>query len=327
MIEREPSITARIKEFLRVGHGEGFSPWYIANLLKIKRSTAKATLHRLRTRGEISYHRRGRSRDIWGYYSWSEELQERNRIEQLDSGPEIHNFKIYIQRPLVQVGEALYQKIGTELIREITDRIHPEVQQKRSSTYLYYELSPARKLTIGIHEKGSIEVWLKCGENPLALRDFSLYLKWLEMLFGPCWQYSDPRIQQIEFNRDYQGINVNGFSNITVQNAEKELLQIYNKENSLRREKRFFTDISPKHLADEFQKINIEADSFVAAAHTGELRTEILGLKTQIQTLAKENGDLKGQIQELTGVLTDFVTTFRNPIPADVGTGPPAGYG
>ncbi|MDG6224675.1 MAG: hypothetical protein QCI82_04090, partial [Candidatus Thermoplasmatota archaeon] len=87
MLSKGPSITDRIRELLHRSEGEPWSPWEIARILEIKRTTAKSILHRLRVRGEISYYRRGRSRDIPGFYTWSLELQERNKIEALDSGP------------------------------------------------------------------------------------------------------------------------------------------------------------------------------------------------------------------------------------------------
>lgn len=306
------TLTNRILYLLGSAPGEPYNPYTIARILNAKRTSITSILSRLRRAGKVQSYRRGKSKPIPGFYCISEDLEDREILERIRDPPALHNIKIYLPEVLVTVGEEKYRKRREDLIREISRRI-PDAEQKGS--FFYLEISPRRKLTIGIHNNGSLEAWLKCGENPLPIPDYPQYIRFLEMLIGPeIWRSSDPVVQQMEFNQDARGVQISGLSSISVERSIKETVQIYNKHldgDLLRAEKRYFLELSPDAIAREISRIDKQGDNLVLGSRIQEIQNNIRSQENQIRGIHQE-------IRALTSLLALSLKS-RSIIPGDPG--------
>lgn len=305
------TLTNRIRRILEGSPGEPWTPYEISKITGGIRGSVSKILSRLRSRGDIQQYRRGKhSGGFRGFYTYNPEIHRKEILEGLEKREEIHNFKIFIEKPIIEIQGSQYQKLSGEILQEIQEKIPGiEIKENQKWIYCYHEMGPSRNLTIGISKTtGSIQLWLKCGNNPLPLGDFHLYIRFMEVLFSPWWNTSNTIVQQLEINQDIEGINVNGFSNLTIQQADKEILQIYNKGNSLRNEKRYILDdLSTKSLAYEFSKHNEKSDNLVQSARITDLRNEIQTLKETVQQMGKENKDLRGDLRDLISSINTMV--------------------
>lgn len=310
------TLTNRVQMLLEGSPGEPWSPWQLSKILNANRKSICTIVSRLRKRGIIQqYQVRGRP-PMNGFYSFTP--PQPTPLSNQDPPFQIHNFQIWIERPLIEMNGRTLQVIGMDILNNIKTKLpYVEIEEKRTSTYCYYNLGPNRKLTLQIAPKGSITIWTECSNNPIMINDFSLYLRFLEMLFSEFWITSNPRVRQLDFNRDYKGITINNFSNITVQDVERELIQIYNKGTDLRTEKRFFTDLKPEILAREMEKIGKPGTELVTA-------TKLQELHDQINNLTKSNQELRKGFNETIQAVNTLVMVYSTP---SVNNNRPEGYG
>jgi len=183
-----------------------------------------------------------------------------------------------------------------------------EVNKQVTSTYVYYKFGPDRNLTVQIAPKGSITIWMECSNNALPIQDFPTYLRFLEMMFSDFWVTSEVRWKQGDFNVDFKNFHIAGLSNLCIQDVERELIQLYNKGEDFRVEKRIFADIGARELAQEIQRVGSKPTSPDILLQN----TNISEINTRINTLQKEQKQISVAIEELLKIQTIFVSQYRN---------------
>lgn len=306
------TLTNRVRCLLEGSPGEPWNPYEIARITIGKRDTIKKILYRLKKRGEIQQYRRGKhSTPFRGFYTYSPEIQNKEIREELEKELEIHNVRIFVSKPIIEIKGSQYQKLATDIIKEIPEKF-PEIEKKeyQKMVYFYLDTGPHRQLTIGISKTtGSVQLWLKCGNHPLPIGEYPFYLRFLESVFSDWWHTSDSEVQWMELNDpDEYGININGLSNISVKDSENQLIHFYNKFNALRKEKRYYPkDLTPQALATEIINFNDKADNLVIPARITDLRNDVTTLKDSIREMDKENKDLRRDLRDLISTMKTMV--------------------
>lgn len=331
-----PSLTQRVLTLLATNPEWPYSPWEIRRIftqelrIAISRGSLTKIVSRLRRNGRIQYYKRHpEAPPMRGYYTISPHQDIWKFLEKIRGAPQIHNTKIYVLEALVPAGDRLLRPRPEDLFNEILAR-NPGAEGSGNRKWVYLDLAPGRRLTLGIHQNGSMEAWLKCGTQPLPLPEYGQYLKLLRFIIGPdIWDHSQKEVQQIEFNEDYQGVRINGLSNISVDRSEGEILQIYQKyDDTVRAEKRYFLHgLEPEVLAREINRVDKKADGLIKTAHIASLNDEVRTIKSEIQNLT---GALHAQTAVLSIITSSLGKTLPpHSIPVNPGTsdrGPPDGY-
>lgn len=84
------------------------------------------------------------------------------------------------------------------------------------------------KVTITIHRKELIEIWLNCNKTGLTIMEFYGFSQWVGGLFPKILQ-CQWLVKQYGLNVDYPRIQLDGIESLTLTMFEKSLLRIYNK--------------------------------------------------------------------------------------------------
>jgi len=327
-LDKGPTLTQRILTVLSHSPGEPYSPWFLSRILDADPKSISGILSKLLKKGLIQKYRRGPGFPMKGYYCISETIKETELLEKVRDPPRIHNPKIYIQRASVERDGQIYHVRPEDLRRTLEIQI-PNATRKGNHYYL--DIGDKRHLTIGIHNNGAVEIWLKCGENALHLTEYPLYLLYVKTLIGhDIWNNSSPELQQLEYNEDYRGIRISGMSSISVEDSEKAVIQIYQKHTeTVRAEKRYWLQgLNPETLAEEIVRIEKKGDGLVRGAQLSEM----------VKQISNQRREIAGIRQEMFALTTVLAATLRTqsragtprpdpPIMEPPDPGPFPGYG
>lgn len=93
-----------------------------------------------------------------------------------------------------------------------------------------------RKITITIHSKGLIEIFIQASENPLVLPEFLRCLDWLNGYFVGVTPFKrrDVRLVQVGVARDFEHLRLEGVKSLSLRKFVNDWCQIYNKNGGVR---------------------------------------------------------------------------------------------
>jgi len=191
------SYLSIVLDFFRKNAPKEYNIKSISKILKIKYATVKSTIYRLYQRGKLKRTHRGFYRA-----TVDEEL-----VPSLGNPPiELHGIKI----------EGKLQKfidgISYETKRKIEALGFEETTNNRFFNRLYYK---GRKITVTIHEKGLIEVWINSSDNPMGYEEFKGLLVYLDGYLEPLMPIGERKVRQIGLNRDYRELRLDGVSSLS----------------------------------------------------------------------------------------------------------------
>lgn len=225
--KRNLSYGQQILLFLRKNAPSEYNVKTISKTLNISYNATKVALSRLRKAGKVKRPHRGFYR-----VAIDEEL-----VYSLGNPPiELHGIKI----------EGKLQKaidgISSDTKRKIEALGFVETTNNRSCHSLYFK---GRKITITIHEKGLVEVWVKSSNNPMNYEEFRDLLTYLNGFTEPIMPIVEQRVRQIGLNRDYRELRLDGVNCITLRNFMNAMGRIYYREkDNVRVEQHITTEIS-----------------------------------------------------------------------------------
>jgi len=95
-----------------------------------------------------------------------------------------------------------------------------------------------RKITITIHSKGLVELFIHATNNPLTLQDFLRCLDYLDGFFSDIvlFKRSEVQVRQIGIARDFEHLRLEGVSSVSLRKFVNDWCQIYNKNKGVRME-------------------------------------------------------------------------------------------
>ena len=93
-----------------------------------------------------------------------------------------------------------------------------------------------RKITITIHSKGLVEIFIQASENPLVFPDFLRCLDWLNGYFVGVTPFKrrDVRLVQVGVARDFEHLRLEGVKSLSLRKFVNDWCQIYNKNSGVR---------------------------------------------------------------------------------------------
>lgn len=92
-----------------------------------------------------------------------------------------------------------------------------------------------RKITITVHSKGLIEIFVSASNNPFGLLDFSHWLDWLNGFFDPLlFSRKEMWVRQIGYGRDFRVLRLEGVSSVSLQVMMNVWSQVYQKGDMVR---------------------------------------------------------------------------------------------
>jgi len=114
-----------------------------------------------------------------------------------------------------------------------------------------------RWLTITVHEKGLVEVFCRCGDNPLSFQEFVRFGDFLSGFFQPVMLFksNEVLVRQIALNRDFWELNLDGARSITLHRFRNDWARVYQRHDGcVRFEHHLCLDIT---LDDAFNSLSL----------------------------------------------------------------------
>lgn len=95
-----------------------------------------------------------------------------------------------------------------------------------------------RKITITIHSRGLVEIFIHATNHPLALQDFLRCLDYLDGFFSNIvlFKRSEVKVRQVGLARDFEHLRLEGVQSISLRKFVNDWCQIYNKNRGVRME-------------------------------------------------------------------------------------------
>ena len=317
--------------------GTPYFPSEIAHELSIKRSTVKATLHRLRASGILkNYFPHNKTRAVTGFYVLPE-INTQEILERLKE-PGLHGIGIHIERPLDN-NKRIYP--WEQILDRIKSQLHDGYEIKKSKTCLTLTHRYGwRKLVFVLYyQKNSIRTWLNSSESPLLYREFAGLLDHLSVILGDIWHNSVSICDELGDSDDYKLLQIKEHKSVKLQVVKNQFSQIYEKHKTDIEKLRVETHIYPynqtefleKALKEENDRINRIVDNANHKETSFKIETLITTVQevtTELQSVKRENRELKSNIETLTGALLQYFKIQNENSPSDVqGGGPVGGQG
>lgn len=108
----------------------------------------------------------------------------------------------------------------------------------------YQRVFRERVVTITIHDKGLVEVFVKTDEVPFDFQEFDCFVAWIEGILEGV-EPSSWHIRQVGFNVDIIGLRLDGISSLKLSTFKNAWLQIYQRgDDVVRFESHLVTDVT-----------------------------------------------------------------------------------
>jgi len=214
--------SAAVLEFLRGNAPDEYNVRTISKLLGISRNQVKVALHRLYKAGKVKRPHRGFYRATI----------DKSLVHSLGN-PEIKFHGIKIEAKLSKPMDGITARIKALGFESKTNG--------RFCRVLWYE---GRKITITLHCKGLVEIWVRSSDNPLNFEELRALLTFLNGFLEPLGPLANRVLRQIGLNKDYRSLRLDGVTSIPLNDFMNSVARIYQKEkDTLRVEKHIETNI------------------------------------------------------------------------------------
>lgn len=114
-----------------------------------------------------------------------------------------------------------------------------------------------RWVTITVHEKGLVEVFCRCGDNPLSFQDFVRFGDFLSGFFQSVMLFksNEVLVRQVALNRDFWELNLDGVRSVTLHRFRNDWARVYQRHDGcVRFEHHLCLDIT---LDDAFNSLSL----------------------------------------------------------------------
>lgn len=98
---------------------------------------------------------------------------------------------------------------------------------------IFGEVFNGRSVTITVHQKGMIEVWVNASKAPLGFEEFDRFCFWLHGKFSGIVLEHEWKISQIGINCDIEQMHIDGFKSMTLKAWRNAWAQIYQKQKDV----------------------------------------------------------------------------------------------
>ena len=217
--KRSNSQQVHLLNFLRETAPGEYNPKTLSKALGIPYSNTRTYLTRLCKKGKIK-------RPYRGFYRAT--IDEK-LIQKLGNPPiQFHGIKI----------EATLQKaidgITPEIISKLLTLGFEEKTNNRYCTRIYFK---GRPVTLTIHGKGFVEIFIKSSDKPLSAQEFEGVINFLNGFMHSISPLANRKLVQIGMNRDFMDVRLDGLKSGSLKVASNALARVYeHKSNGLRTE-------------------------------------------------------------------------------------------
>ena len=101
---------------------------------------------------------------------------------------------------------------------------------------IYPDSFNGRVVTITVHSKGLVELWLKTSKNPLGFEEFDKFCYWVYGMFSGVVLEHTWKLSQLGINVDTEVLELDGFKKLSLKHWRNAWFQIYQKEKGLLRQ-------------------------------------------------------------------------------------------
>lgn len=115
-----------------------------------------------------------------------------------------------------------------------------------------------RFITLTLHEKGLIEIWIKCSDNPLDFSSMYRFNEYMKGYLSEITDLSDAKVREIGINKDFRELRLEGVSSMSLHVFMNAWSRIYYKESihSVRAEIHWVGSISFHDCVELIGRIN-----------------------------------------------------------------------
>jgi len=121
----------------------------------------------------------------------------------------------------------------------------------------YYERDAERLITITVHKKGRIDVYLNCSNHPVNYHEFRDVLKFCEGQIFYLGPFSNQRVVSFGEAKDFRHVKMSGCNELGLRVFMNHWFRIYNKERLgvTRMEQHIKCDVPVSVLLDLFERM------------------------------------------------------------------------
>lgn len=191
---------------------------YVVDQKRIDRITT--TLLRMADRGKIRRIRRG-------FYQAKASLETLSIIETPETL--LHGIKIEIKEILGISSDSniLADWCKGHRFREVKNKAGTSMRRWCKAV-----LWRDRWMTVTVHEKGLVEIFMKAGDNPLSFPLFVAWCDWLDGFFQPLmYQRENAFVVQVGIGKDFEEVHLDGLTCIRLHKFRNDWASIYERED------------------------------------------------------------------------------------------------
>lgn len=218
------SQTKKIFDFLRRNAPHPYNAKTICRCLKIPINSVKVCLHRLEKQRKIF-------RDCKGFYAAYIDI---SLLSQLENPPTtLHGIMLECKTIM-----ELQKCIDGIPSKEYTDealRFLYALDFIPTTNFRYYKILmfEGRRITITVHLKGKIDIYINSTKNPLIYPDFLRILSFLEGFLekiAPLQNKKVVQLLEVGVAKDYRQLRLDGVKSVTLHNFTNVWSRIYYKD-------------------------------------------------------------------------------------------------
>lgn len=221
---RNNSQTSKILDFLRRNAPRSYNSKAIHNYLDIPEKSVKVVLHRLVKKRKIF-------RDSKGFYAAYIDI---SLLSQLENPPTTLHGIMLECKTIMQLQKHI-DGIPCKEYTEDAIRLFHALDFTPSTNYRYNRVVwfEGRRITITIHLKGKIDIYINSTKNPLIYPDFLRILSYLEGFLEKLVPLHNKRVVQlleVGVAKDYRQLRLDGVKSVTLHSFTNAWSRIYYKD-------------------------------------------------------------------------------------------------
>ena len=219
------SQTKKVLDFLRKNSPHSYNAKTIHKCLDISEQSVKVCLHRLSNKNKIF-------RDSPGFYAAYIDI---SLFSQLENPPtKLHGIMLECKttKTLQKIIDGIPSKEYTDEALRLLDSLgFVSTTNYRYHRNVWYE---GRKITITVHLKGKIDVYINSNKNPLTYPDFLKMLDYLNGFLERIAPFSERKVVQlleVGIAKDFRQLRLDGVKSVTLHNFTNAWSRIYYKDD------------------------------------------------------------------------------------------------
>ena len=126
--------------------------------------------------------------------------------------------------------KAIHGITSTNYKKDLKNLGFKEKTNNRLIKALYYHNDITRLITITVHEKGRIDIYLNCSKQPVNYFEFRDILNFCEGKLDFLSPFLDQRVIQFGMAKDFREIRLDGVNSLTLRAFMDSWFRVYNKD-------------------------------------------------------------------------------------------------